>query len=527
MVNGNTEITRLKSTLDELRFINNLLENIGKIHETNHIMSVIISELINAVGADQGVISMVSLLKDDNLMTVVRDIKQNDSAVPFKVNDQISGWVLKNKKILKIDDLDRDDRFPSLDSFNGLYCSIISSPMVVRDKIIGLTNLIRGRDKGPFTDDQCRIVGIISSQSAQILDNARLIEELAQKNNLLELSQARLKEENIQLKNRLSSDFYFENIIGKSPLMKQVLTLVSKFSQSDSPVIITGETGTGKELIARAIHNNSGRAGKHFVIKNCGVKTETLLESELFGHTKGSFTGATRDKIGLFKEADKGSIFLDEIGDAPMSTQAAILRVIQSGEIRPIGAAQTEFVDVRVISATNKDLKQAIGQKIFREDLYYRLSTLAIELPPLRQRKEDIPLLANHFLKMLKIKTGKDSLSITPGAMDLLINYNWPGNVRQLEHELERAAVVCGHDNTIDLNDLSSELVIYANTIPGILTVKGKLKDIIERVERDLIISTLTECDWNIMQTSKILGLTRKGLKDKISRHNIKSQKVN
>jgi len=525
MSNENTEIIKLKNTLDELRTINNLLDNISKIHETNHIMSIIIDELINAVEADHGVISLVAPLKNNELMTVVRDIKQQDSAMPFKVNDQISGWVLKNKKILKIDNLDCDNRFPALDSNNGLYCSIVSAPMIVRDKLIGLTNLVREKNKGPFTDDHCRLIGIISSQSAQILDNARLLEELAQKNKLLELSQARLKEENIQLKNQLPSDFHFENIIGKSPLMKQVLTLVSKYSLSDSPVIIAGETGTGKELIARAIHNNSNRAGKPFVIKNCGVKTETLLESELFGHMKGSFTGATRDKIGLFKEADKGSIFLDEIGDAPMSTQAAILRVIQSGEIRPIGVARTEFVDVRVISATNKDLKRAIDQKVFREDLYYRLSTLAIELPPLRTRREDITLLINHFLKILKIKTGKDNLLITPGAMDLLVNYDWPGNVRQLEHELERAAVVCGNDNTIDLNDLSSKLIIYANAIPGAPKVKGKLKDIIERIERDLITSSLAENEWNIMKTSKILGLTRKGLKDKMARHKIKPQK--
>jgi DNA-binding NtrC family response regulator len=212
---------------------------------------------------------------------------------------------------------------------------------------------------------------------------------------------------------------------------------------------------------------------------------------------------------------------LDEIGDAPLSTQAAILRVIQTGEIRPVGASKTEHVDVRVISATNKDLKEAIKDKQFREDLYYRLSTLVVGIPPLKARREDIPLLIDHFLNIFKIKTGKENLSITSRAMDALTKYNWPGNVRQLEHELERAAIVCGPDGQIDIEDFSNDLFLSPDSLNGSFETKGQLKEIVEKVERDIIISTLLKQGGNISRSAKILGLTRKGLKDKIARYNI------
>ncbi|MCP4580589.1 MAG: GAF domain-containing protein [candidate division Zixibacteria bacterium] len=521
MPRNDPEISELKKALDELRIINNLILNISKIRETNHIMSVVISELIKVTDADQGVINLVAAMKDEDLVTVVRDIERGESSVPYKVNEQISGWVLKFKEMLKVDDLDSDDRFPKLDSQNGQFKSIIAFPMVIRDDIIGLTTLIRSDRKKPFTDDECRLTGIVASQAAQILANTRLMVELAEKNEMLDLSHKKLKEENLKLRSEITSGFSFENIIGKSQAMKQVLTLVSKFSNADSPVLITGETGTGKELIAKAIHHNSPRKNKPLVIKNCGVKTESLLESELFGHIKGSFTGAVGDKAGLFKEADGGTIFLDEIGDAPPSTQAAILRVIQDGEIRPIGASKTDHVDIRVISATNKDLKESIKDSSFREDLFYRLSTLLIEVPPLRNRKEDIPLLTDHFLGLLRIKTGKDNLRVTSEVIDVLINYDWPGNVRQLEHELERAAIVCGSDGEIGFEHISTELVVSTDIITESIERQGKLKDIVEKVERDIIVATLKEYNSNISQSSKVLGLTRKGLKDKITRYNL------
>jgi transcriptional regulator with GAF, ATPase, and Fis domain len=509
------------TAMDELRAINNLLHRICQVQETNHIMNIIIGDLAKVTEADQGIINLIERTEGDELSTVVRSLRPEVNGLPYKVSSQISGWVLKNRQMLKIDNLDNDQRFKGLSSNDGQIKSIICCPMIVRNEIIGLTTLVHGAAKGPFSDDQCRLAGILASQSAQILSNAILLEELARNNELLELSRRKLKEENTRLQRQIASTVHFENIIGKSPAIKKVLILVSKFSANDAPVLITGDTGTGKELIARAIHAASKRKDKPFVVKNCGVKTETLLESELFGHTRGSFTGAMRDKIGLFKEADGGTIFLDEIADAPLTTQAAILRVIQQGEIRPIGATKTEYVDVRVISATNKDLKERIRKSDFREDLFYRLSTFVIELPPLNQRKEDIPLLVNYFLRKLRIKLGNESLSISPAVMEILTKYHWPGNIRQLENELERAAVICDSSGQIDVRDLSQEIIISANGFPDISGYRGRLRDIIEKVEREIIRFTLYEHKGNILQTSKILGLTRKGLKDKMSRYKI------
>jgi transcriptional regulator with GAF, ATPase, and Fis domain len=513
--------TELEAALAELETINRVLGRICQVNETNHIMSIIVEELVRLTGAAQGVINLVHPEDHDLLETVIRDAGADTRDESFKVDDQIMGWVLKNKQLLKIDDLDADSRFSGLSSRNGRCKSIICCPMMARGEIIGLTSLVRDDSSGPFTDNQCRVAGIISSQSAQILSNAVLLHELARKNELLELAQQNLRSEYARLQNEVAPAFAFENIIGKSAAMKQVLTMASKVSVQDIPVLITGPTGTGKELIAKAIHYNSRRRARPFVIKNCGVKTESLLESELFGHVKGAFTGADRTKAGLFKEADGGTIFLDEIGDAPPSTQMAILRVLETGEIRPIGAGRTEFVDVRVISATNADLRKKITAGDFREDLYYRLNAMTIEMPPLSRRREDIPLLVHHFLGKYAAKLGRDRLSITPEAMTALGDFEWPGNIRQLENEIERAAVVCDPGGAIDIRHLSREIAHAGETRADRGGYRGQMREVVEQVEREMIIDALTATGGNILQSSQQLGLTRKGLKDKLARYDI------
>jgi transcriptional regulator with GAF, ATPase, and Fis domain len=515
----------LKTAIDELRTLNNLLAKISQVRETNHIMSLIIGELVRATSADQGIINLVEDINGRELSTVVRNTVRGTDELPYKLSSQISGWTLTHRELLRIDSLENDERFQGLTTEEGNVQSLICCPMVARGEILGLTTLVRSRAKGPFTDGDCRIAGILTSQSAHVLSNAILLEKIARNNELLEISQAKLREENIRLRGHNKPQFQFENIIGKSPSMRNALILVSKFAAHDSPVLSPGDTGTGKELFAKAIHYAGGRSARPFVVKNCSVKTETLLESELFGHVKGSFTGAIKDKIGLFKEADGGTIFLDEIADAPLSTQAAILRVIQSGEIRPVGAARTEFVNVRVISATNKDLKELIRKGEFREDLYYRLNTFVIELPALERRKEDIPLLINHFLCKLKIKTGKEDLTITPLAVESIMKYKWPGNVRQLEHELERAAVICDSDSRIDIEHLSPEIACADIDWEGTNGRSGRLHDIVEKIERQVITATIRRQKGNILQASKVLGLTRKGLKDKMARYDIKAER--
>jgi Nif-specific regulatory protein len=520
MAGESRDIQELKAACEELRFINNLITRICRVRETNHILQTIIAELVDFAGADQGVINLVEPSEDSDHATVVRKNMADGDALPFKLSSLVSGRSLHEQTLIRIDDLDDDDRFPGLSSEKGLFKSIVCCPMMVRGEAVGLLSLVRSASRGPFGEDHCRVIGIAASQSAQILSNARLSEQLARKNDLLRLSQRQLRDENTRLRSEIGDTFAFESIIARSDNMRRLLALASQASGNDAPVLITGPTGTGKELIARAIHYQSDRRGASLVVKNCGVKTESLLESELFGYVKGAFTGADRDKPGLFREAHGGTIFLDEIGDAPLPTQVAILRAIETGEIRPVGATKTARVDVRVISATNKDLAQEMKNGRFREDLYYRLNTFMIDLPPLKERRADIPLLVRHFLQKSCVKLGREPLTITPEALESLCRYSWPGNVRQLEHEVERAAIVCEGRKDIAIGDLS----------PGIREVDyhdvarasgGQLRETIEKVERELINAALAENQGNILKTSKALGLTRKGLKDKMSRYGI------
>lgn len=521
----NEESKNLQSAFDELKCINRTMDKICRVSEINHIMSIIIDELMNLTDADEGV---VNLLAEEKLSadpdTVVRAGESDNSQASFKVPDLIAGWVIRNKRVFLSENLEDDERVTGLSTLEGRHVSILSCPMVARGNMIGLTTLIKGEKKPPFTEDNGRVAGIIISQTAQILSNAILLKELAAKTELLEISRKKLHDENIRLNAELNSNFGFENIIGKSSGMKNVLTIASKVASNDSPVLVTGPTGTGKELIARAIHYNSNRKDSTFVIKNCGVKTESLLEAELFGYVKGAFTGAERDKPGLFREADGGTIFLDEIGEAPQTTQVAILRVLENGEIRPVGASKTENVNVRVISATNRDLSEEIEKGEFRRDLFYRLNTFTIELPPLSHRRDDIPLLVNYFIRRLAEKFSMDKPSITQDALDSLIKYNWPGNVRQLENEIERALVLGDSDGNIDIKHLSKEILKRDITDSSYNDYRGPLKSLTEDIERSVITATLEENEGNILRTSKILDLTRKGLKDKMNRFGISAR---
>jgi transcriptional regulator with GAF, ATPase, and Fis domain len=515
----------LKSAFEELKRINSLLDRISRVRETNHIMSIIVSDLVRMTEASQGVITLVSESDAERMTTVVRDRREEQGGLPHHLLEVLCGWVLRHKVLLHIIDLDSDERFRSISSDGGQFKSLLVVPMIVRGEVIGVTTLARELAAGPFTEDHGRLAGIVSTQTAQVLSNALLLKELAEKQSLLQESCRRLQEENARLTSVMHERYALEGIIGRSAAMKKVLTLISKVCGDDTPVLITGSTGTGKELVARAIHFNSPRRERPFVIKNCGVKTETLLEAELFGHIKGAFTGADRSKPGLFREADGGTIFLDEVGDAPPSTQAALLRVLESGEIRPVGASKAEYVNVRVLSATNKDLARAMEAGEFRSDLYYRLNAMTIRMPSLAERPEDIPLLAEHFLAVQRVRLQNDDLALTPAAMEALKRCHWPGNVRQLENEIARAALLCELDGQIDVPDLSEEITAGSAARPsgGEASYRGELRTAVEDVERDMIARALRDTHGNILQSSRLLGLTRKGLKDKMARYGIRA----
>ena len=353
----------------------------------------------------------------------------------------------------------------------------------------------------------------------------------------------------------LESEDYELGIVGRSEAMQQVFKLIGQLAASDATALITGETGTGKELVARAIYHHSGRAAQPFLAINCAAIPEQLLESELFGHEKGAFTGATAQRIGRFEQCHKGTIFLDEIGDMSLATQTKILRVLQSGTFERVGGNQPVQVDVRVIAATNKKLEEAVAQRVFREDLFYRLNVVRIQLPPLRERREDIPLLINYFLKRLARDTQFPPKSIAVDAIAALGSYHWPGNVRELENVIRRALVV-SKGGAVLPEDLPTEVTERQRTIsvplataqtepPAGSAGKGGAADqdvaglaerlfhwarrhpglkVIPVVERELIIHALKETNGNQVQAAKLLGITRATLRKRVEKFGIKRE---
>jgi two-component system response regulator PilR (NtrC family) len=339
------------------------------------------------------------------------------------------------------------------------------------------------------------------------------------------LLQRRLEEENRQLRTALRDQGRFMELVGKSPKMLQVFQLVAQVAPSRSTILVSGESGTGKELVAKAVHQNSPRNDKPFVVVNSGSLPHELLESNLFGHVKGAFTGAVYAKKGLFELADKGTLFFDEIGNIPLETQAKLLRVMQEREFMRLGGVETIKVDVRVVAATNVDLRRAVDEGRFREDLYYRLNVIAVQLPPLRQRKEDIPALAQHFVDKYSRENGKTVDGVTPEAMQVLMDYDWPGNVRELENVIERGVVLSttpmiGKDLVPDQVRTSRG---FFHIPPVTVPPEGiNLRDVIAGFERRIIESTLDATGGVQKDAARLLGLKPTTLNEMIKRHSIR-----
>jgi DNA-binding NtrC family response regulator len=323
--------------------------------------------------------------------------------------------------------------------------------------------------------------------------------------------------ENIYLRGELESKTEFDMVVGESKVMGKVLDLVEQVSKSDSTVLITGESGTGKEMLAREIHNHSPRKNGPFVVVDCGALVETLFESELFGHVKGSFTGAHETKHGRFEVANGGTIFLDEISNISLNIQAKLLRAIQEREVTRVGSSKAIKVDVRIIAATNLDLSHAVKDGKFREDLFYRLSVVPIHLPPLRQRKEDIPLLVDHFLTKYNKRAKKQINKINQDVLKALMEYDWPGNIRELENTIERAVVLSKNDE-IQTEDLLYHGISSASSFLTLMI--GKYKSL-EEIEKEYIKAVLQAHHWNKSHAANILGIDRKTLLAKIKKYNI------
>ncbi len=395
--------------------------------------------------------------------------------------------------------------------------STMGVPLWKGEEILGVLQVDNREMTGMFTSSDLDLLLVLAHNASLAVANTRLVRRLR-------AAEERLKKENAFLKGREETrrtgksgqSSGAHEIIGESQVMKDLLAQLDKVVDTKVGVLIEGETGTGKELIAAAVHYRSKRRDKLFVGQNCAALPETLLDSELFGHKKGSFTGAHEDKKGLFELADGGTLFLDEITETPMSLQSKLLRVLQEGEIRAVGATHEKKVDVRIVPATNRNLAQEVAAGRFRQDLYYRLTGFPVRVPPVRERREDIPILANHFLKRFTAEMSKPVSGFAQQTVELLQSYDWPGNVRELQNEVQRLVIQVDPGGFVTPDLLSPHIRHIEGVVERSKPTKGTLKEMMDQVERWLLIEALREHDNNKTACAKSLGITREGLHKKL-----------
>jgi Nif-specific regulatory protein len=427
----------------------------------------------------------------------------------------VAGWVLENNQTVLIPDASEDERvFKEFSLQKELPTkSMICVPLRTPKAIIGVLYAINKLD-GSFTAKDSGLLEILSVTLAMAIENAQNYGMLKQYANSLE-------EQNRRLMSEVQQRFEVQGLIASSSAMRQLFDLMDKVIDVTTTILIQGETGTGKELIAKVIHYNGPLKNKPFVAENCGALSESLLESELFGHVKGAFTGAISDKKGLFEMADGGTVLLDEIGEMPPSMQVKLLRVLQEGQFRPVGASHYINVNVRIIACTNRNLEEEMAKGNFREDLYYRVNVFPLTIPPLRERKEDIPLLVVHFLKGFAKKFNRPVPRLTSTALELICAYDWPGNVRELQNELERALTLAGREKEISEQYLSSKIFDSTDNTCTVVSKSGTLQEVTERIEKQMVTEALEKSGGNRSRASNQLGITRQGLLNKIKRYNI------
>jgi Nif-specific regulatory protein len=399
--------------------------------------------------------------------------------------------------------------FGDVDGRTGMTTrSLLCAPLRGRSESLGVLSL-RNKRHGAFSDDDVQLIEAVAESIGLAVDTARRL-------GAAHVATEHLRGEIETLQQQLARGSRREDVIGHSAAMQQVFRLVESAAALPVTVLITGETGAGKELVARAIHASGARRERPFVAINCGALSETLLESELFGHRKGAFTGALSDKKGLFEVASGGTVFLDEVGDMPAAMQVKLLRALQEGEILPVGETTPRAVDVRVVSATNRDLGAAVQGGSFRADLYYRLSAFPIHVPPLRERREDIPLLAARLLERVTARFDKVVGPFTPRALTQLSAYDWPGNVRELQNEIERAVALVAAGAPIDAADLSERVRECGGPTPALDAAGLTLRGARDRFERQFIAQALARHGGNASRTAHALGISRVMLQKKL-----------
>ena len=440
------------------------------------------------------------LVREDSqsfLKTLIRGVDEEHHGKVFKIGEYLTGWMLNNRRPFISNDIPDDERLSGLKMKDKNIQSILSVPMILRGQLIGVINLFNKKNNTPFNENDQKLMSIIAAQVASFLSTAKTFEQVQE-------SKDRLQKQTEQLQQEVVSNYGYSGIIGESESIKRLQEEIKAIAQTPASVLITGETGTGKELVAKTIHYNSDRRDKPFVDVNSSAIPDNLVESEFFGIESGVATGVNK-RIGLFEQAHEGTLFIDEIGDMNLTTQAKILRVLQERQFRRVGSNHNIEVDVRVIAATNKDLKKEIEKGLFRDDLFYRLSIFQINLPSLRQRKEDIPLLANHFLNCFAGKMAKIVHGFSEEAEEILIQHDWNGNVRELANVVERA-VILARDEPIQPKHLPSD--IQNNTVSD-LSDTTSFEESVIRFKKQLILKFLQDSNNNKAEAARRLNISR------------------
>lgn len=505
----------LQTTRKELAEFSNTLASKALINGglgLDSVLQFIMETSVKLVNAEAGRLFVVD--ESGKVLGHRLSVGARGNGLRIRIGQGIIGWVLETGRPLIANTPLIDAHFTSTDEIPGLEIrSLLVVPLKIKDTLLGVAQLVN-KIQGNFTEEDREFFSVSCNQAAIALQNAKL-EELKKVKDLKE-------RENIHLRGQLGQKVTVENIVGKSRKIKEVISTINKISKAPYPVLITGESGVGKELVAKAIHSEGPRRDAPFVVLNCAAIPGELLESELFGYEKGAFTGASQKKLGLFEVANGGSIFLDEIADMSLQSQAKVLRVLQENEIQRLGGMEPIKVDVRVLAASNKCLKDEIEKGNFREDLFYRLNVVPINVPPLRERKEDIPILAQEFLERSCREMGKDIHGFSPDGMRLMQQYTWPGNIRELRNVIERLVTLASPGKMIEVKDLPSE-VRDLNIIDKSKKYKldGGLYAAQAQLEKEMIVEALKMAKGNKSKAAELLEINRKVLYDKMANYGI------
>lgn len=518
-----TEVARASASADKFALLFDLSRAFSSLIDLDELLPYIADQTRHVLQAESCVIFLLDLERQELYFPIVSDeissVGNRLKEIRFPADRGIVGWVVQQGQPTLVTDVSTDRRFyGGIDQQSGAHTrDVLYAPLRTRNGVIGAIGM-RNKLHGRFTQEDLQFLDALAGSIAIAIENAHFYRQARE-------AEARLKATVATLHREIVDKHRFTEILGApSGSMGKVFTLMETAIPLDLAVLLEGETGTGKELIARAIHYNGARRERQFVAVNCGAFPQELLESELFGHKKGAFTSAFADKPGLFEIADGGTIFLDEIGEMPAPMQVKLLRVLQEGEFRRVGEISLRHVNVRIISATNRELMNEVKQKRFRSDLYWRIGQFPIMIPPLRERREDMPLFLACFLERSLKKQNKSLPGFSPEAIALLTHYDWPGNVRELESEIERAVALTPAGEFISPAAISDRLKTQRSLQVPLSAYGQSLREVRLAFEREYIGTVLRQHQGNAVKTAKVLGLSRQMLQKKIKDYNLREQ---